>query len=121
MKIFNLILSALFLSFAIVQYNDPDPLVWMTIYSIVAAVCALAAFKQYYRWLILLGLAMCAVELFTTLPKFINWLNMGMPNIAETMKAEEPHIEYTREFLGLILCIGTLIFQYIQARKSFRV
>ncbi len=118
MKIFNLVLALLFLSFAIVQYNDPDPFVWIAIYGIVAVVCALAAFRKYYRWLILLGLAICAVELMTTLPGFIDWINRGMPNIVETMKAEKPYIEYTREFLGLILCIGTLIYQYIQARKQ---
>lgn len=121
MKVFNLILALLFLSFAIVQYNDPDPFLWITIYGIVTVVCALAAFKKYYIPLILGGLAICTFELITTLPEFINWINMGMPNIARTMKAETPFVEFTREFLGLTLCVGTLIFQYIQARKSFRV
>lgn len=117
MKILNIFLSVLFFSFMIVQYNDPDPLLWMVIYGVVAVVCALAAFKRYYVWLILAGLAICAFELMTTLPEFINWINMGMPNIARTMKAETPFVEYTREFLGLVLCIVTLGFQYIQARR----
>ncbi|MFN7115478.1 MAG: transmembrane 220 family protein [Saprospiraceae bacterium] len=117
MKNLNIILAILFLLFAIVQYNDPDPFVWIAIYGIVAVVCALAAFKKYYIWLILLGLAISAVEATTTIPGFIEWIRLGMPNIAETMKAEKPYIEYTRELLGLVLCVGTLIFQYIQARK----
>ncbi len=121
MKTFNIILALLFLSFGIVQYNDPDPFLWITIYGVTAIVCALAAFKKYYVPLILGGLAISAFELVTTLPEFINWINMGMPNIARTMKAETPFVEYTREFLGLVLCVGTLIFQYIQARKRFRV
>jgi hypothetical protein len=117
MKILNIVLSVLFFSFVIVQYNDPDPLLWMMIYGVVTVVCALAAFKRYYIWLILAGLAICGFELMTTLPEFINWINMGMPNIARTMKAETPFVEYTREFLGLVLCIITLVFQYIQARR----
>lgn len=121
MKTLNIILAVIFFSFLVVQYNDPDPLIWMTIYGIVAAVCALAAFKKYYIWLILLGLAVCTVELTTTVAGFKEWIHLGMPNIAETMKAEKPYIEYSREFFGLVLCIGTLAFQYIKARKVARV
>jgi len=120
MKTLNLLLALLFLSFAIVQYNDPDPFLWITIYSVTAIVCALAAFKKYYIPLILGGLAICTFELVTTLPEFIEWINMGMPNIARTMKAETPFVEYTREFLGLVLCVGTLIFQYIKARTRMK-
>lgn len=121
MKILNIILAVIFFSFAIVQYNDPDPLVWMIIYGIVAVVCALAAFGKYYVWLILAGMAVCAIELMNTVPGFMDWINRGMPNIAETMKAEKSYIEYAREFFGLVLCVGTLTFQYIKARRLSRV
>jgi hypothetical protein len=43
---------------------------------------------------------------------------MGMPSIVEHMKAEAPHIEYTREFLGLILAGSTLAFYYFQGRRQ---
>jgi len=39
---------------------------------------------------------------------------MGMPNIAGSMQAEEPHIELTREFLGLAvaaLACGWLLWK----------
>lgn len=118
MKILNIILAVLFLLFAIVQYNDPDPFVWIAIYGIVAVVCALAAFRKYYNWLILLGLAICFIEIISTIPGLIEWMNLGMPNIGAAMKAETPYIESSREFFGLALCIGILIFQYIQARRK---
>ena len=39
MKIFNYIFVLLFLSFAALQYNDPDPIVWIAIYGAMAYVC----------------------------------------------------------------------------------
>ena len=117
MKNINISLTILFILFAIVQLNDPDPFFWIAIYLLVATVCGLAVLGRYHRILILLGLAICGIELFTLFPDFMNWVQGGMPNIAEEMKAEEPHIELTREFLGLVVCGGVLIFQYFQSRK----
>jgi hypothetical protein len=62
------------------------------------------------------GITICVIWIATLLPEFINWLQMGMPNIAESMKTEEPHIEYTREFLGLALCITALAFNWRKSR-----
>lgn len=118
MKILNIIIAAIFLLFAIVQYNDPDPWGWMALYTMVAGISAFAAFKKYNRWIILTGIVICLIWLGFLIPEFIHWIQMGMPNIAETMKAEEPHIEYTREFLGLFLCLIVLGFHYFKARKN---
>lgn len=118
MKILNIVLAVIFFSFIVVQYNDPDPIRWMAIYGIVTAVCALAAFGKYYKWLILLGLGISLVWMLTLLPDFINWIKMGEPDIVATMKAETPYVELTREFLGLVLCVVVLGFQYIMSRKK---
>ena len=116
-KNLNIGLAVLFVIFAVVQFNDPDPFFWVAIYLLVATVCGLAAVGQYRKILILFGLAICAFELAALFPDFMNWINSGMPNIASEMKTEEPHIELTREFLGLLVCIGVLGFQYFQSRK----
>lgn len=50
MKILNLILTILFILFAAVQYNDPDPIHWMALYLFVAAVCGFAAFGKYNKY-----------------------------------------------------------------------
>lgn len=117
MKILNIILAVLFVVFAVVQFNDPDPFFWVAIYLLVATICGLAAVGRYHRILILMGLAICGIEIFTLFPEFMNWINGGMPNIAGEMKTEEPHIELMREFLGLVICAGALTFQYVQSRK----
>lgn len=55
MKILNLVLAALFIIFAFVQLNDPDPVLWIFIYGVMAVACVLAAFSAYYP-MILAGL-----------------------------------------------------------------
>ena len=42
----NLGIAAFFALFAIVQYNDPDPLLWMVIYGLTALACVLFSLKR---------------------------------------------------------------------------
>ena len=117
MKIVNAILCLLFLLFAAVQYNDPDPWAWGSYYLLVAVVCGLAFFGRHYQWLTLAGIVITLVWLALLLPEFIHWIQMGMPTIVGSMKAEAPHIEFTREFLGLALSGAVLGWQYFRYRK----
>ena len=118
MKILNIVLAVLFVIFAVVQLNDPDPWAWVSLYLLVAGVAGFAAFGKYNRYVIWAGLAVSIIWLGILIPEFVRWVQMGMPSITESMKAEEPHIEYTREFLGLFLCIGLLVFEYFQYLKA---
>lgn len=118
MKIFNLFLAALFVVFAAVQFNDPDPWGWAAMYFFVAGICAFAAFGRYHRWGLLGGLAIVLIWAATLAPDFIHWTQMGAPTITGQMKATEPHIELTREFLGLLICGAVLLFQYVRMRRA---
>ena len=108
MKILNLILAAVFVLFAYFNLNDPDPVGWVLIYFYVAAMCVFAAYGRTNKYLLWAGIAASVIWMGFLLPEFINWIKMGMPNIAGQMKAETPYIEYTREFLGLAICAGTM-------------
>jgi hypothetical protein len=121
MKILNLILAGLFVLFAVVQLNDPDPFFWTAIYGVMGAISFFAAYKKFNIWVMLAVLAVLIFELFSLFPSISSWVNQGMPNIAKTMKAEEPHIEFVREFLGLGICLIALLFHYfIFRRKSMQ-
>lgn len=107
MKILNWFLVAVFALFAIVQYNDPDPLLWMLLYGGVAALYAAAALgyrqARWFRptaWVLLAAAVLWAASLA---PGFIHWFQSGAPSIVGSMKAETPYVELTREFLGLML------------------
>jgi hypothetical protein len=117
MKIVNIILCIMFLLFLGVQYNDPDPYLWMPIYGFVAAVCGMAAVKKYNKTFILIGLSILTIYTLTYIPDFFAWIKMGMPSIVETMKAEKSYVELTREFGGLVICDAVLLWQYFQSKK----
>ena len=118
MKIFNGILTLLFILFAAVQLNDPDPYYWIAIYTLVGAISGFAVLGKYNKNIILTGIGICLIWMYTLIPGVADWFEKGMPSITGSMKAESPHVEYLREFLGLFIVLLALIFHYIQARKK---
>ena len=114
MKMRNYVIAGLFFLFALVQLNDPDPYFWVALYSYIGMVAIIRNFRPIRKVIFLAGMAVCLIELFLILPEFLNWVELGMPTITESMKAEEPHIEFTREFLGLLIGLGTLVFYYFE-------
>ncbi len=108
----------IFASFAALQYNDPDPWRWALMYGFVAAIFGFAAFGKTNRYLLWAGIAACVVWMSLLLPEFLNWVKMGSPNIAEHMKAETPYVEFTREFLGLLICLLALTWLLWRVRKK---
>src|SRR3954470_23856679 len=48
MKIFNIFFCFCFIVFAALQYNDPDPYVWIPIYMYTAVLCWLASRNKFY-------------------------------------------------------------------------
>lgn len=117
MRILNYILAVMFLLFAFVQVNDPDPVVWILIYGVMAVSCILAAFDFYRRKIII---ALGAVFLLYSIyffPGVQEWLAQDdkaqlFDNVA---KMEHPFIEESREFLGLMICLAVLVFHYVRA------
>ncbi len=122
MKVFNIIFCFLFIVFAGLQYNDPDPYVWMPIYLFSAFCCGMAARQRFYPRMYLTGIAVYfvyAVYLFFTKDGVVDWVSQHeAENIAQTMKAEKPWIEDTREFFGLFICIVALGINYFYAKKK---
>ena len=125
LKFFNIFFCIVFILFAAVQYNDPDPYVWMPIYLYTAILCWLAFRNKYFPGAYLLGIAVYAAY---ALYKFFDqngvwdWMTKHhATNIAGTMKAEQPWIEETREFFGLVILIVVLLIDYLHAKRKARV
>lgn len=125
MKIFNLIFCILFVFSAALQYNDPDPYIWMPIYLYGAVLCWLAFRGKYYLAAYLLGIAVYAAYagyLFFTTDGVWDWITKhDAANIAGSMKADKPWIEDTREFFGLLILIVVLLVDYVVGRKKSRI
>ena len=121
MKVFNLLFCLLFVFSAALQYNDPDPYIWIPIYMYGAVLCWLAFRNKYYPKAYLVGIiiyAVYAIGLFFWKNGVLDWATEhNAEDIAATMKAEKPWIEETREFFGLLLLIVALLINYFYARK----
>ena len=122
MKIFNFIFLVLFVISAGLQYNDPDPALWILIYLFGAMICFFAIRKQNYPRLSLAGIILLfiyALYLFFDRDGVLSWLTEHQAeNIAGSMKASSPWIEETREFFGLIILISVLSINFWSLRKK---
>lgn len=121
MKTFNIIFCFVFISFAAVQYNDPDPYLWIIIYLYTAILCWLAFKDKFFPTAYLIGIiiyALYALYKVFDANGLIDWFTKhNAENIAETMKAEKPWIEETREFFGLVILIVVLLINYVYSKR----
>ena len=124
MKIFNLIFCILFILFAALQYNDPDPYIWIPIYMYSAVLCWLAFRGKYFRVAYLAGIiiyAAYAVYKFFDENGVWDWITKHRAeNIADSMKATQPWIEETREFFGLVILIVVLAIDYFYSKRKIK-
>lgn len=122
MKIFNIFFCIVFILFAGLQYNDPDPYIWIPIYLYTAILCALAASGKFYpaaNGIGILAYAGYAVYKFFCSNGVLDWIRLhNEENIAVTMKATKPWIEETREFFGLLILIAVLLINLLHARRK---
>jgi transmembrane protein TMEM220 len=122
MRIFNFIFFLLFVFSAALQYNDPDPYVWMPIYLYGAVLCFLAFRGKYYPRAYLIGIAVYLVYagyLVFTKDGVLDWINQhNAESLVQTMKAEKPWIEDTREFGGLMILVVVLLIDYFYSRRK---
>lgn len=98
------------LLFAAFQYNDPDPLLWIVLYGVVAAWCALALVRPgllrstpALRWLALASLAVYLVGFLWEIQAYSSEF------LSRSMMA--PGVETTREAFGLLIC--ALVTAYV--------
>jgi hypothetical protein len=124
MKVINWLFIVLFVFSAALQYNDPDPYVWMPLYLYGAFLCYQATRKKYNPALYLIGIVIYvsyAAYLFFDKTGVLNWTQEhNAESIVQSMHAEKPWIEETREFFGLIILIATLLINSIWLRNSSR-
>ena len=125
MKIFNILFGIIFLFFAALQYNDPDPYVWIPIYLYAAILCWLAAANKFYPTAYLVGIVVYlgyALYLFFTTDGVLDWIQKhNAEDIAGHMKATTPWIEDTREFFGLLILVVVLVANYVYAKRKVRI
>ncbi len=110
-KVIQALLGLVFLSFALLQLNDPDPVRWFLIYFLVAALCLTTLFVRIDRRLLQVFLVLLLAYAAYHLPYFTDWLQTSnKEEIFGEMVYEKPYLEGTREFLGLLLAAGAVTY-----------
>ena len=111
------IFGLLFFAFAVVvQYNDPDPLIWMSLYGIVAAASLLA----------LLDCLTPRLVVIATIPHLLFgvWLSPNLLRTSvdafRTVGMKNDLDELVREAWGSVICILWMIGLYVHARRLAR-
>ena len=89
-----------------------------------AVLCWQATKNKYYPKLYLYGIAvytLYAIYKVFDANGLVDWIKLHhAENIAGTMKAEQPWIEESREFFGLVILIAVLAINYYVAVKNAR-
>jgi hypothetical protein len=122
MKTLNIILSILFIIFAALQYNDPDPFLWFPIYLLAAFLCWRASQGIHHRSLYITAISIYiiyAIYLVFEKNGVIAWASEhAAESLVTTMKAEKPWIEETREFGGLVILIAAMLINLKRRKKE---
>jgi hypothetical protein len=121
-RVFNLVWTGVFVLFAVLQYNDPDPWRWIPIYGLAAYLCYRYATGGRPQQAALLVIFFCigyGVYLFMGTDGVFSWATAhNRENLVQSMKATKPWIENTREFGGLLIIIVVLSINYLRHRRT---
>jgi hypothetical protein len=116
-KLFHLLFSLTLVAFAGLQFNDPDPIIWVSFYLLCALVPALLLFNRFYRPLFWIAVTGCGIELIISAPgAYQYFLHMAQEPLMQGMDENKPYIEECREFLGALIALGLVILSAVIAR-----
>ena len=122
MRIPNILFVIIFVLSAALQYNDPDPYLWIPLYLYGGFLCFQAIRGKFHPALYTLGLIVYsgyALYLFFDSSGVLSWFNEHeAESLVQSMKASKPWIEETREFLGLLILIVALLANMFWFRRK---
>lgn len=123
--VFHWFVLILFIVFALLQVNDTGSTPWILGYGWVSIVAAMKLFKKIrpsekkVRFISLCSIIIYLVWAVIWFPEILIWFDLGMPSVTGSMTAETPYIEYVREFMGLLICAGSMAYLYFTAGLSY--
>jgi hypothetical protein len=120
MKILKVILALLFVLFAYVQLNDPDPGLWILVYGLMAVLSVMAYFNKYPVKIMIVMAAGYLVMSIMHFDGMVEWLLSPNRKLLfdDFAKMQYWYIEEAREFLGLLVCLAVIIFYFYQSRRE---
>jgi hypothetical protein len=101
----------------IVQINDPDPFVWMAIYSAAGLVCAFEIKRRARWWIATLVGVVALVWAFTIAPRVIG--SVPFTDMFGAFEMSNAGIEESREMYGLLIIAGWMTV--VAVRSALRM
>lgn len=127
--VINVILAILFFFFAWFQRNDIDPKIysapsfnnptldsflWFLFYAAIGLAFLIGIKKRLPLWYFVVAFIACFAEMAASGPGL--WENIFGDEPAtmaqESMSAEDPRVELTREFFGAVIALAGVIYQF---------
>ncbi|MGC6426392.1 MAG: transmembrane 220 family protein [Akkermansiaceae bacterium] len=129
MKILFAFLALLFGAFAAFQWNDIDPEVytnpsradaiyWLFFYALIAVGFLTLCFRKIpFAYFVIAGIC-CLIAMGMSISGVIENLTGAQPFTLgqESMSAEDPRVELSREFFGALIALAAVFFQFKRNR-----
>lgn len=104
LKFVHAVAVLLFLTMAVIQLNDPDPLYWFTVYAAVAGLAGSCFVGKHSAPVSRIALGMVLAGLLMSAPGAVDYMAaQDFSSIYGQMMAEKPYVEAAREFGGLAI------------------
>ncbi|MDI9357226.1 MAG: transmembrane 220 family protein [Chitinophagaceae bacterium] len=118
-KIISFLLSIVFFLFASLQFNDPDPLIWVAVYALTSILCLFFGFGKSFPTATLSLLFLCLLWCVTLVPSLFQWIqSSNVHEIFGSMMGNKPYIEESREFMGLLIASAGLFLIWKFGKSS---
>ncbi len=114
LRFFAIIMALVFLIFAGLQYNDPDPFIWIPIYLYLAVLSVLVMNRKVNSMLLFVSALAFLIGAVYLWPA--HWEGVALKNGMKTVNIEEG-----RESLGLAMGFATLLLYGLAVNSRKRV
>lgn len=111
-KLLGFFFGLVYLSFAVLQYNDPDPAIWMVVYGAAALLCFMVAAGKITPAILWSAAIFYVVGAVFVWPERFEGVRIGGGDIK--------NIEEARESLGLLLCAASFSGLALLAKYQIR-
>lgn len=104
------LLALLFFTFAAVQYNDPDGLMWILLYGYVGVMGTLAMLGRDREGALIPAIVIFSLYFIYLTPSIVEWMGSNDSLVGGTMSDDKMYIERSREAFGLLIGLSALLF-----------
>ena len=112
-KTIHTLFFLILLSFAYLQLNDPDPIIWTAFYLVCALVPLSEIFNKHNRYLFLVAALLCVIDLGIYMHgAYTYYLHSNEEALMQSMSPTKPYIEEAREFLGSLIALVLISVSY---------